>query len=64
MTLYLLLGLFIGFVLGWVGQRSSFCIQGAIRDLFLLKDRFMLWGVLAAMLAFSLVNLFGFKYEP
>jgi uncharacterized membrane protein YedE/YeeE len=60
----LLLGLLIGFVMGWVSQRSRFCIQGAFRDLFLFKETYLLDGVLAAVLVFALVHFVGYSHAP
>jgi len=56
--------LIIGMVMGFAAQRSRFCIQGAFRDLFLIKDTHLMDGVLAAMLVFMLVNLIGYSHTP
>ena len=66
MSLMLLpvLGLFIGIVMGYAAQRSRFCIQGAIRDWLMFRDTYFLDGVVTAVLAFSLVYVFGFAQNP
>lgn len=60
----LLLGLLIGIAMGWVSQRSRFCIQGAFRDLFLFKETYLLDGVIAAVLVFALVHFIGYTHTP
>lgn len=65
MTLFkLVIGFLIGVVMGWVSQRSRFCIQGAFRDLFLFRETYLLDGVVAAILVFSLVHLIGYSHVP
>jgi len=60
----LLSGLVIGIAMGFAAQRSRFCIQGAFRDLFLIRDTHLLDGVLAAMLVFMLVHIIGYSHTP
>jgi len=57
-----IIGLAIGVVMGYVSQRSRFCIQGAFRDLFLFKNNYLFKGYLAALLTFALVWLFGYRH--
>lgn len=59
-----LMGLLIGIAMGWVSQRSRFCIQGAFRDLFLFRQTYLLDGVVAAALVFSLVHIGGYSHSP
>jgi len=61
---HLLLGLGLGVIMGYVSQRSRFCIQGGFRDLFLFRNTFLLRGTLAAMAVFGLVNVFGYVHAP
>jgi uncharacterized membrane protein YedE/YeeE len=52
-----------GAVLGYLGQRSRMCFVGGIRDYMLVRDRYLLRGLLAfgitAWLAFPLVTAVG-----
>lgn len=53
--------LVIGVILGYLGQRSRMCFVGAIRDFILVRDTYLLKGLIAfgltAWLAFPLVGL-------
>ena len=53
--------LIIGVVLGYLGQRSRMCFVGGIRDFILVRDTYLLRGLiafgLAAWLAFPLAGL-------
>jgi hypothetical protein len=53
--------LVIGVVLGYLGQRSRMCFVGGIRDFILVRDTYLLRGLIAfgltAWLAFPLVGL-------
>jgi len=55
--------LVIGVILGYLGQRSRMCFVGGIRDFILVRDGYLLKGLIAfgltAWLAFPLVGLFG-----
>src|SRR5437879_10002563 len=55
--------LVIGVVLGYLGQRSRMCFVGGIRDFVLVRDTYLLRGLIAfgltAWLAFPLVGLFS-----
>lgn len=59
-----ILGLVLGVIMGYVSQRSRFCIQGGFRDFFLFKQTYLLKGTLAAMAVFSLVHIWGYKHAP
>lgn len=52
--------LIIGGILGYLGQRSRMCFVGGIRDFILVRDTYLLRGLLAfgltAWLAFPLVG--------
>lgn len=54
--------LVIGVVLGYLGQRSRMCFVGGIRDFILVRDTYLLRGLIAfgltAWLAFPLLGLF------
>ena len=53
--------LIIGMVLGYLGQRSRMCFVGGIRDFMLVRDTYLLRGLIAfaatAWLAFPLAGL-------
>ena len=53
--------LVIGVVLGYLGQRSRMCFVGGIRDFILVRDTYLLRGLIAfgltAWLGFPLVGL-------
>lgn len=55
--------LVIGIILGYLGQRSRMCFVGAIRDFILVRDTYLLKGLIAfgltAWLAFPLFGLVG-----
>jgi len=54
--------LVIGVVIGYLGQRSRMCFVGGIRDFILVRDTYLLRGLIAfgltAWLAFPLVGFF------
>jgi len=53
--------LIIGGVLGYLGQRSRLCFIGGIRDFILVRDRYLLKGLIAfgvtSWLAFPIIGL-------
>jgi uncharacterized membrane protein YedE/YeeE len=55
--------LLIGFVVGYLGQRSRMCFVGGIRDFILVQDVYLLKGLIAfgltAWIAFPLVGFIG-----
>ena len=55
--------LFIGMIVGYLGQRSRFCTISGIRDFFLVKDSYRLKGligiVIGGVIGFALVNKLG-----
>jgi uncharacterized protein len=55
--------LVIGVIIGYLGQRSRMCFVGGIRDFILVRDTYLLRGLIAfgltAWLAFPLVGLFS-----
>lgn len=55
--------LIIGVILGYLGQRSRMCFVGGIRDFVLVRDTFLLKGLIAfgltAWLGFPLVGFVG-----
>ena len=55
--------LVIGVIVGYLGQRSRMCFVGGIRDFLLVRDTFLLKGLIAfaltAWIGFPLVGLIG-----
>ena len=53
--------LIIGLIVGYIGQRSRMCFIGGIRDFILVRDTYLLRGLIAfgltAWLAFPLIGL-------
>ena len=47
MTLGAIASLVVGIVIGFVGQRSRMCFVGGIRDWILVRDTFLLKGLIA-----------------
>jgi uncharacterized membrane protein YedE/YeeE len=62
-TMIGLITLIIGFILGYMGQRSRFCTISGIRDFFLVRDAYRLKGVLGVfaggVFGFSVFGLIG-----
>jgi hypothetical protein len=62
--------LFSGLLIGFLAQRSRFCTIAGIRDLLLMGDRHLLWGILAFILSAAAANLIlgrfhaGFSGQP
>jgi len=58
-----LVTLAMGIVLGYLAQRSRFCLIGGLRDFILVRDTELLKGAIAffvtAWVAFSVVSVFG-----
>jgi len=53
-----------GLVIGFLGQRSRFCTVGAFRDLILLKDTHMLFGVVALLVGVFATNVALGQFHP
>jgi YedE family putative selenium metabolism protein len=60
----------VGLLIGWMAQRSRFCTVGALRDLFMLKDPHLFYGILALVAAAIVTNValgqfkLGFAGQP
>ena len=63
MTVAAVASLVVGIVIGFVGQRSRMCFVGGIRDFILVRDTFLLKGMIAfglvAWVAFPVGGLVG-----
>ncbi len=66
----LVVSLIAGLVIGALAQRTRFCTMGALRDLFIVRDLHLLYGVLAFTVAAFVLNLVlgqfkvGFTGQP
>ena len=60
----------VGLLVGWMAQRSRFCTVGALRDLFMLKDPHLFYGIIALVAAAIGTNValgqfrLGFTGQP
>jgi len=58
-----ILTFFIGIFLGYIGQRSGMCFIGGVRDLYLLRDRYLIKGLIGALITavvgFRIAQLLG-----
>lgn len=60
----LLISLGAGLLVGWLAQRSRFCTVGAIRDFLMLRDSYLLKGVIAFILTAFVTNLLLGQFKP
>ena len=60
----LLIALGIGLLIGILAQRSRFCTVGAVRDLILMRDAHLFWGVLAVIVGATVTNLLLGQFHP
>lgn len=51
MEAYIIGTLIIGFIAGFLGQRSRMCFVGGIRDLYLIKSSYLFKGLIAFIIA-------------
>jgi uncharacterized membrane protein YedE/YeeE len=51
MEIYIIATLLVGFIAGFLGQRSRMCFVGGIRDLYLIKSTYLFKGLIAFLLA-------------
>lgn len=51
----------IGVVIGYLGQRSRFCIVSGIRDLYILKDSYRIRGLLGLIIG-GVLGFTAFKF--
>ncbi len=58
------LALGVGLVVGFLAQRSRFCTVGALRDVVLLRDGHLFYGVLALVLTAFVTNLALGQFNP
>lgn len=61
----LLISLAAGLLLGFIAQRSRFCITGSVRDIMLIGFRsYMLWGFLAFLMAAVGLSVASGTFKP
>jgi YedE family putative selenium metabolism protein len=60
----LIISLVIGLAIGFLAQRSRFCTVGAIRDVILLRDGRLLYGILALIVAGFITNFALGQFNP
>jgi len=60
----LFIALSVAMVIGFVAQRTRFCTVAAVRDLILIKDNYLVTGVISLLLAALVSNLFFRQFHP
>ena len=60
----IIISLAAGLILGFLAQRSRFCTVGAIRDVILVRDFRLFWGVVVLILAAFVTNLLLGQFHP
>lgn len=60
----LLIALAAGLLIGFLAQRSRFCTVGALRDIVLLRDMHLFYGVIALLVTALLTNLALGQFKP
>ena len=54
----------VGLFIGILAQRSRFCTVGAIRDLVLMRDAHLFWGIVAVVAAATITNFLLGQFRP
>jgi YedE family putative selenium metabolism protein len=54
----------IGALIGAAAQRSRFCVTGAFRNFILARERTLLWGLVAMLVATAATSLITGQFEP
>jgi YedE family putative selenium metabolism protein len=60
----LLISLVVGLLIGLIAQRSRFCTVGGLRDLMLMRDTHLFYGIVALVLAAFATNLLLGQFNP
>jgi YedE family putative selenium metabolism protein len=60
----LLISLGAGLLIGWLAQRTRFCSVGAVRDLLMLRDGYLLKGLIAFVVAAFAANYALGQFHP
>jgi YedE family putative selenium metabolism protein len=64
MSAPLLISLGVGLLVGILAQRSRFCTVGAVRDLIIVRDAHLFWGIVAFVVAAAVTNLLLGQFRP
>jgi YedE family putative selenium metabolism protein len=59
-----LLSLLAGLIIGGLAQRSRLCFTGGIRDIILMKNAYLLQGILSFLAFVFIANLFLGQFNP
>ena len=51
MEVFVIATLLVGFIAGFLGQRSRMCFVGGIRDLYLVKSTYLFKGLIGFLIA-------------
>lgn len=60
----ILVSFFVAIVIGFLAQRTRFCTMGAFRDLILIKDTYLISGVIALIFGALITNLIFGQFNP
>jgi len=60
----LLVSLFFGLIVGVLAQRTRFCTMGAIRDIILVRDYYLAYGIAGLLLGAWIINLLLGQFTP
>jgi uncharacterized membrane protein YedE/YeeE len=61
MEIYVIATLVVGFIAGFLGQRSRMCFVGGIRDLYLIKSTYLFKGLIGFIIA-AFIGYIIFNY--
>lgn len=66
----IIISLIAGLLVGWLAQRSRFCTMGSIRDIFIIKNFHLFYGIISFVVVMFIMNLslgqfnLGFEKQP
>ncbi len=60
----LFIALAVGLAIGFLAQRSRFCTIGGVRDLILMRDTYLFFGIVALVVAAFVTNLALGQFNP
>lgn len=66
----IIISLIAGLIVGWLAQRSRFCTMGSIRDIFIIKNFHLFYGIISFVVVMFILNLalgqfnMGFEKQP
>lgn len=59
-----IISLIAGLIIGFLAQRSRFCTIGSFRDLFLMRDMYLMRGVIAFVVVAGVANVILGQFKP